>query len=55
MHKEYAPMISELAAAGRMKHQGQFLDNQQQSDKHKMQTVKTKNLILTNYQVKHML
>lgn len=45
MRKEYAPVISELAAAGRMKHQGQFLDNQQQSNKQKMQTVKKKNLI----------
>jgi len=42
MHKEYVPMISELAAAGRMEHQEQFLDNQYQSNKYTMITVKNK-------------
>lgn len=43
MCKEYAPMIFELALAERMTLQVQFLDNQQQSNNHKM-IVKMKNL-----------
>ena len=48
MHKEYVPMISELAAAGRMEHQEQFLDNQHQSNKYTMTTVKNKDNIFMN-------
>lgn len=35
MYKEFAPVISGLDFAGRMKHRVQFLDNQQQSNKRK--------------------
>ena len=45
MRKEYAPMISELAVAGRMEHQIQFLDNQQQSNKYTKTTVNKQNIL----------
>lgn len=47
MHKEYVPMISELAVAGRKEHQVQFLDNQRQSNNHKMEAVKKNNTVFT--------
>lgn len=40
MCTEYAPMISELAVVERMKLQVQFLDNQQQSNNHKIASSK---------------
>jgi len=55
MCKEYAPMIFELAVAERMTLQVQFLDNQQQSNNHKMQVVKMKNLIFATNPVRNML
>jgi len=45
MHKEFVPMISELAVAGRMEHQVQFLDNQHQSNKYTRTTVRKKYII----------
>ena len=55
MHKEYVPMISELAAAGRMEHREQFLDNQHQSNKYTMTTVKNKDNIFMNNQDRNIL
>jgi len=50
MHKEYVPVISELAVAGRMEHRVQFLDNQHQSNKYIMTTVRKKYIIYVNNQ-----
>jgi len=46
-------MISELAIAGRMEHQAQFLDNQHQSNKYKMTTIRKKYIIFTNNQYRN--